>query len=338
VAPKIKLDIMKDFRHLHKYRSCGGFTLIEMLVSSSLSLVVLGAALYLYSSSQHSYRTQSLNRQIQENGRFALQIIGEDLRMARYLGINMMLTTIDDPDDTASLVFGCGGAGWASDIMQPIYAENNSNPYAANCIEPQNYTANTDVLVVRHVESQPVATSNIQADHLYLHTSLLSGKLFKAGENGVVDVSVDESPVHTYKLSTNVYYIRPCSDAGDNSRCGDAEDDTIPTLVRETLTGTGTRTEPLVEFVENFQIRFGIDTGTDYIVDQYVDPNEVGDWSKALSARIFVLVRSPSAVTGYNNNNTYVAGDTNVVPADNYYRKLFSETLQLRNPSLDINI
>jgi type IV pilus assembly protein PilW len=320
-----------------------GFTLIELLISTTLSLLVLAIAMTVYANSQHSYRTQSLTRQIQENGRFALQIIGEDLRMAKYLGSNINPESIVTEPDALSFKV-CGEAGWGSRILEPIFASNNTNPYSESCIPAANYKSSTDVLVVRRVDSEPVPTSGIRINQLYLYTSLMNGGIFLADDDGAIDVDDaigvvgSEQPVSTHKISANAYYIRPCSDAGVNGLCGDAADDAIPTLVREKLTANGAIAEPLVEFVESMQIRFGVDINSDFTIDRYVDADDVSDWDMVMAVRLFVLIRSPDKVTAYVNNNKYVFGDENFEQTDGYYRKLFAETLFLRNPGMDINL
>lgn len=328
-------------RHSLKFQQCRGFTLMELMVASAMSLAVIAGVLTLFANTQHSHRTQMLNRHIQENGRFALQLVGEDLRMVKYLGMNIQPGEIGTADVAG--VSHCGVAGWAGNVMEPITASNNTNPYSSSCIDSDNYVVGTDVLVLRHAESDPIPTSAIAEDGIYLHSSLYSGAIFQANNAGQLDTTgevseISESPVSTYRMSSNAYYVRPCSDTGNNSNCGDSDDDEIPTLVREVLSGDNTVAEPLVENVENFQVLFGFDTDSDFTVDRYVNADNVTDWDDVLSVRMFVLIRSPELVAGYEDTNTYAVGDSNVTPSGsdkNHYRKLFSKTLFLRNPALD---
>ena len=316
-----------------------GITLIELMVASIMSIMIVSSVLSIYVNSQHSSRTQSLTRQIQENGRYAIQILGEDIRMAKYYGINVMPSTIDTSttDALTGVGYGCGGTTWAANVTQPIFASNNSNPYSASCIAASSYIANTDVLVVRHTESEPIVASEIIENHLYLYTSLTDGEVFRASEDGAINtqtlLNVTEFPAETYKFSTNVFYVRPCSIMNGS----DCSDDGIPTLVRQSLSADGTTTEPLIEYIEDMQVVFGLDLSSpeDFTVDRYVSPADVSDWSRVISARIDLLVRSPNTVTGYTNPHTYTIGDKSVTQADGYHRKVFSGTIFLRNPSLD---
>lgn len=65
-------------------RNQSGYTLIELLISVSLGLAMMSVAMqYLIGSSASFNATETASR-IQENGRFALSMITDDLRMAGY--------------------------------------------------------------------------------------------------------------------------------------------------------------------------------------------------------------------------------------------------------------
>lgn len=320
-----------------------GISLIELMIASVISILIISSVLTIYINSQHSSRTQSLTRQIQENGRYAIQILAEDIRMAKYYGMNVMPSTIDDEtfqNLPIEINYKCGDKTWASNIDQPIFASNNANPYQnadTNCIPDDNYVDGTDVLVVRHAESEAITADQIEQNKLYLYTSLTDGEIFRAIQDDAINsdtlMNLNQLPREVYPFTTNVYYIRPCSIMDGNS----CSDDNIPTLVRKSLGADDVTTEPLIEYIEDLQVVFGIDTTGDLIVDQYVTANDiaVSDWNDVLSARIEVLARSPNTVAGYNNPASYTIGSETKTTKDGYYRKVFSATIFLRNPSLD---
>jgi prepilin-type N-terminal cleavage/methylation domain-containing protein len=79
---------MKAFTHKYKAPASAvrqsGYTLIELLISISLGLAMMSVAMqYLVGSSASFNATESASR-IQENGRFALSMITDELRMAGY--------------------------------------------------------------------------------------------------------------------------------------------------------------------------------------------------------------------------------------------------------------
>ena len=63
-----------------------GFTLVELLIAMVLGLVVVGGGLYMFSGIvQSSVVNQSVSS-LQSNGRFAIDLIGRDVRSAGYIG------------------------------------------------------------------------------------------------------------------------------------------------------------------------------------------------------------------------------------------------------------
>lgn len=92
----------------------------------------------------------------------------------------------------------------------------------------------------------------------------------------------------------------------------------------------------MAEGVENFHIQFGIDGGdADQAADYYTGAPSATELDDAVSARIYVLIRSRQATPGYTNTKTYHLGDVAVDPNpdDGFYRRVYSTTVQLRNPT-----
>lgn len=63
-----------------------GLTLIELMIALGLGLVLVAALGYLYAGQRQSWRTLEAVARLQENGRYALELLGQDLRMAGYGG------------------------------------------------------------------------------------------------------------------------------------------------------------------------------------------------------------------------------------------------------------
>ena len=61
-----------------------GFTLIELMISLTLGLMIMLAAMQLLLTNQMSFNLQSGMRNVQENGRFALDYINRTVRSAEY--------------------------------------------------------------------------------------------------------------------------------------------------------------------------------------------------------------------------------------------------------------
>lgn len=59
-----------------------GFTLVELLVGLFLSIFIIGIALTYFVSSSQTFRVQTNESIVQENARFALEILAQNLRLA----------------------------------------------------------------------------------------------------------------------------------------------------------------------------------------------------------------------------------------------------------------
>jgi type IV pilus assembly protein PilW len=69
-----------------------GLTLMEILVALVIGIFVIGAVIQIFVSSSHINRTQEALSRIQENGRFALEMLAQDVRAAGFLGCQSNLT------------------------------------------------------------------------------------------------------------------------------------------------------------------------------------------------------------------------------------------------------
>jgi prepilin-type N-terminal cleavage/methylation domain-containing protein len=73
----------------------GGFSLIELMISLTLGLLVLGMVLTVYLSSMNAYLFQNGVLRVQENGRFAVDVLSRTVRMAGYLTANPVKGSAD---------------------------------------------------------------------------------------------------------------------------------------------------------------------------------------------------------------------------------------------------
>ena len=64
-----------------------GFTLVELMIALTISLILLLVIGTVFTSSRQAFRVQEDNARIQESGRFALEILGRSIKQAGYADV-----------------------------------------------------------------------------------------------------------------------------------------------------------------------------------------------------------------------------------------------------------
>jgi type IV pilus assembly protein PilW len=83
------------------YRHQHGFSVIELMVSVTISLLLLAGVVTMFIGSKQSYETTERLSRVQENGRYALDQIVDDLRSAGFQGCAKPNAATSRADDYA---------------------------------------------------------------------------------------------------------------------------------------------------------------------------------------------------------------------------------------------
>lgn len=321
-----------------------GFSLVELMIALTISLVVLDAAGRIVLGVQRSLALQDRLGRMQENGRFAMATIAADLRRAGYWGGTADVRNIVDhtPAGTrngnrvASDDGTCTGADWARMLTRRIFGKNdNRTGYACLKPLPAGVRHAGDILVVRYAAPRVVGgrrTPEFRARQLYLRSTLFSARLFLGRDQAANDISGGTLP-RTAELVSHGYYVQD-TDAPGTYRCGGTA---VPALYRLGLVNGSLRSEEIVRGVEQFQVRYGLDRDDDGSVDEYIDAPPAADtvrWDRVIAARIWLLLRADCPESNYTNANVYRMGNIVYPPiahADGFRRLLFTGTVALRN-------
>jgi type IV pilus assembly protein PilW len=313
-----------------------GFSLVELMVALVITLILLAGVAQIFLSSKKSFTIQNALGRQQENGRYVLDTLAQDLRRAGYLGgaLRVEETTWSLPLATGADTCATTSTDWATMLDRPIYGlDDTATGYA--CVT--NYLQG-DVLVVRYAAPWAVGgitTPSIVTDHLYLRsnpTDPKKARIYKGNSGEPSPLANDrdaELVAHTYYIGTS---SQTCSNDGS----------AIPSLFRVGLDGSGNPTSPeeIASGIEQLQVQYGVDTNGDLSVEQYLDADAIStntattpNWDQVVSARVWVLTRAECPETGYTNTNTYDIGDVSFTPAasDHYRRQLYQTTVKLRN-------
>lgn len=304
-----------------------GFSMIEMMLAMLIGIIILSGVMAVYTNSRDAQRVSSDQIQLVADARFAIDTIAYDLRHAGMYGGNNLPITIkcypDDPKCVTQLPTAVGDCQtrWYINIMQQVFASEGTSPYTLCPID--SHVGGTDLLEVRYADSTPVVTASLNPGTVYVRSNYQAGELFIG--NNEPTIPDNTSPLsRNHQLYSRAYYVSSYTDTpGDN----------LPSLRRVNLVpGPIVQDELILQGVDDLQVQFGVDTDDDAIIDQYVNPDKVADWSKIQAARIWVVVRSEHADPKIDTGKTFtIAGVNRTFPNDGFRRAMASSVVTLRN-------
>jgi type IV pilus assembly protein PilW len=348
-----RLLTREDFR-----RRVRGLSLIELMIAIAIGMIIMAFLLALYVNVTRANNEMArMNRQI-ENGRFAIQLLQNDLAHAGFWGDFIPLfedRTVASPTDAPTAVPDPCEApgGWdAADRNNLIGIPVQDS--VGTCGVVSNQQPNTDILVVRHVAlSAPVAGSACAAGDVCFQASQCANEInfvpsrrYVLGTNGFdleikgcTDGAVGATTVATApvrRLVSNIYYVR----------------DDFTLMRSEFLNGAHQAAQPLIEGIEAMRVEYGIDnvgrngapvshTGAinhgDGVPDAFIScaPCTADQLVNAVAARIHLLARSAEVTPGYTDSKTYRLGNAVTLGPfnDGFKRHVFTTTVRLVNPS-----
>ena len=350
-------------------KSCRGLSLIELMIAMVIGLLLLGATISMFISNKRIYKEQDEMGRLQENARFALQLLIEDIRMAGYVGC---------ANDMRKVENHLNDAGDAGEIFSFSHAlEGLDNHAAGDTWKPGNYSAlantmatGTDAFAVRYLlpsgirlsapmpsvtaEPRVVTVGDLSAGDIIALADCNSADIMQltqvnddsgtlqhgigSGEPGnasnALQKPYDTSAEVLYLVSRRYYIGENASGNRSLYRFHLAQD-------KGDVDGDGNSTEilehsqELIEGVENMQILYGVDSnGNDAVADAYLDADSVdNNWPNVVSMRLALLFSTAEENTGNDlDGKRYDLLGTVTNPAnDRKRRRVVNATVQIRN-------
>lgn len=302
----------------------GGLTLTELLVSLVLASIITLAATALYLVTVSSYKTVDAAQELQDSGRFALEVIGQAARMAGYQNYAQRDGSGND-----------NSRRFAATTFPTVRGFNNAKVATSTSITDDGTTNNggvnlSDTLAFR------------------FHGSSLTTDASKP-DGSMIDCQgvAQNYPLNGDDVALSLFWISTDSTGEPTLQCISRGSPTARSLSRNT--------QPILKGVETFQVMYGLDaddpakrmgTPIKWVSGQNITTD--ADWRKVVAVRVGLVIRgdvgsSQGASAKVAENDFYPlgkeftgtsteAGLKFTAPNDGRLRRVFNATFKLRNP------
>ncbi|MGB2739383.1 MAG: PilW family protein [Cognaticolwellia sp.] len=321
-----------------------GFSLLELMITAAIGLVLFAGVLSVFVGMQSTVKETSGYGELQENARFAISVLTDDLLHQNFWGDysgSLNLSSLDQAPNPAGVECTGGGVNngtypLAVGEFRTLWGETSAAAAAPatvgtttmSCIN--DAVPNSDVIQLKRVIARPLAAAT--ANFSYFMANADTGALYK-----VPVVAPNVVPViansRIWQYQHHVYYVRESFD--------------VPVLMQWRLTNQMS-VAPIIEGIERIYFMYGISnvidpTAAGYgVVNAYVSAANMTQalWdntnSNIVAVKMYILARSILPDNKYENKNTYKLGDqVDYTPDDNYRRLLLSSTVTLYNSEID---
>lgn len=327
-----------------------GLSLVELMISITIGLIILAALSSLFVNQSKTRAELDKSNRMIDNGRYALEVLSENLSLAGFYGefmpgagVNPPIPgTLPDPcatdpgemDDALQLAIqGYEAAAQTSQIAGPpcgfTYATGND----------RSLKAGSDILAIRRASTAGAITAGVALAGVHYfqvsHCEYDSAPLYKLDtdpadftlrKKGCTPASTNYADLRNFMVQ--VYFVSPHSTTGDG----------IPTLKRYELDANTHNfvVTPLVEGIEYMQVDYGVDTNNNGTPDSYVTaPADTTAWSNVVVVKMNILARNTEPSPGYTDTKTYNLGLAGTFGPfnDNYKRHAYTKFIRLINPA-----
>lgn len=326
-----------------------GLSLVEIMISLVISAILMIGVFQVFMASKSTYRMNDGLARIQENGRFAQEILSREIRMAGYMGCSNLEeispNVLADPPPPEELDFSMENA---------ISGEDNVNN---KLFGEKAVRDGTDVLMIqragddeiRLTGNMGVENANVQIQQNVI--SIEAGDILLLSDCGTADIfrasgvsSGGSKITIAHAKNTNISQFLSKAYGSDAqimvpqiTRFFIADNEAgEPALYQKRVLGLGGGQEQdaqeLIAGVEDMQVLYGVDSNDDKSANRYINAADVADWRKVVSVRVAWLMRSDLGSNPDGRTATYPVLDKSVTPeSDRRLRRVFSLTATIRN-------
>lgn len=350
-------------------RRAMGLSLVELLVAMLIAAFIFSGVVSIAMTSSQTFKDERESSFIQENARYALDVLSRDVRIAGSLGcVDTDRVKLADTVNPGS--FGASGEGLyslaaingydASESMPAVledvsdgssdaiilrYAEPETEQFVSShsrsslvfqMPEAHGYKLNENLVVVdascRHAG---VFRASHVDDTTLGHENNCGGEIYSDGLLGLSSCAslLAEKKYRMYQPGSSIMqYISHAYYVAESSVLPG-----VPALKRRSLSASGFVTDELAQGVESLHFQYGVDLDGEVVgdVDTFLEANVINNspqlsWDRVSAVRISIVFRSQSQILSASQEPSGDDGDENQ-NIDGYLRKAVATTVQMRN-------
>ena len=338
-------------------RLATGLSLVELMIGLALGLFVVAVMGTMYLGSRSTFQAQESGTRLQENGRYAVEALANDIRMSGFRGCQGDEAVDNTLNTPTALLYNFGqpiwgarnlGGAWVPALSAPADAlgalpagdvivvrrpsgvgwaliDQMASPAADLAISPTTGFAQGDLLMVADCSGASVlqaTNAGPGAAGVISHNAGAGG-----GVPGLASSSLARSYAHdarVWRMQTLIYHL-----ADSARRPGETA---LWVSVHPVYDGGSARRE-LVTGVERLAVTYGVDTDGDLAADRYRSADQVANWAQVVNARVELLLAggSDGQATQATQAQPYVFNGLSVTPTDKRLRTVMSTVVSLRN-------
>lgn len=339
-----------------------GVTLVELMIGVTIGLFLVTVMGSIFLGSKGSLRQQNHVARLQENGRFVVDALATDLRMAGFRGCRgnaagaPITNTLNTP---TALLYNFAEGVRASRRVSGAWSPTLDSAISSPALTPPP-DVNGDVLTIRRSVGPGIAVTAEMASATaaitvaagsrltqgdWLMVSDCSGSAVLQATNtapgsagsiehatggalspGVSTASLGRPFLQdalVHRLATVTYYLAPSARSGKTH---------LRALWSYTVPSYDGSVQPqeLVTGVERLAVRLGLDSNADGATDAYATPDGVTNWTQVVTTQVELLLASTDdQVT--SAPQPYVFGGVTITPTDRRLRTVMNLTASVRN-------
>lgn len=296
-----------------------GLTLVEIMVAMVISLILMAGVLQIFQANKQSFRVQESLSLIQENGRTAMRILADDLRMADFWGCRSQDIMVTDNLDA-------GGAGFIDLLANGGITGTDgagANPDTITLDGARSTGTSISAVMLNTAAAMPlISGAGLAQGDILLVTDCVQGDIVQitnanpSGTNVVEHSASAGNPGNSIATLSRAY--------GTGAMVFEARQTTYS--IQAGASGqlslfrveNGNAAVELVEGIQDMQIQYGEMLSTISEAMRYVDAGTAGlDMNQVRSVRITLVAQSIAT-------NVAIGGDGRL-------RRTFSNTISIRN-------